>query len=178
MDKYKIIHCSLFLFSILFSCKLSQKTTSMPHTECDSLFFDLDTGMINAVSPRLSQADIKEWFTCYTGSTPDGASENCGGGVFYKRHGFSYYTYFNYVEVSKEFKGRLSSPLLGAARNAVRQWYPETETTSYQQKEYSDFDFIPKAFGCLRIEYANDTVVRVSAHFTLCESVDVCPTHQ
>jgi hypothetical protein len=163
----------LLLFVILFSCKLNQRTTPIAHTECDSLFFDLDTGMINSVSPMLPPIDIKEWFTCYTGSTPDGASTNCGGGVFYANHGFYYYTYFNFVEVHRNFKGKESNNLLSAERKDVIGVYGQPVITRFKE-DYPDIDFFNTKYGCLQFRYDSSKVVKISAHHTLCENVEIC----
>ena len=175
-DMFKKRDLTIFCFIVflVWSCKLSQRTTPLVHTECDSLYFDLDTGMINAVSPMLSQMDIKEWFTCYTSWTPDGSSKDCGGAVFYNNHGFNYYTFQNYVEVTTKFKGKLSQPLLGISKAQLRTLYQDPKLTAFQKEEYADFDFFQVSYGCLGVKYENDTVKKVSAHFTPCENVLIC----
>lgn len=162
------------LLMLMAACQSSRRTTVLVHTECDSLFFDTDTGMVNAVSPMLPQADIKEWFTCFTGSSPDGANDNCGGGVFYEKHGFYYYTYFDYVEVHSGFKGKVTKDLLHSNRESVRALLGSPVDTRYKEM-YSNLDFFDASYGCLKFEYdSSGQVEKIAAHFSECESVDVC----
>ncbi len=144
----------------------------MAHTECDSLYFDLDTGMINSVSPSLPPMDIKEWFTCYTKEVPEGASHSCGGGILYEKHGFYYYTYFDVVEVDTLFKGKMTGDLMNSAKEKVYATIGQPlilETT-----RNPDIDFFNRKFGCLVVRYHNGKVFKVSAHNQDCNFTVVC----
>jgi hypothetical protein len=164
----------IFPLSLVFlGCKVQPKPTSIPQTECDSLFFDLEEGKINAVSPMLSQGELKEWFPCYSGTTPDGASQDCGGGVFYKNHDFYYYTYFDYVEVRSRFKGKMTYELIGKTKEEVRKLLG-TPVDTKNKEGFSDIDLFTKEYGCLRVNYTNNTVVIVAAHYNECEAVNLC----
>jgi hypothetical protein len=161
-------------FSLIFSgCKVQPKPSPIAKTECDSLFFDLEEGNINGVSPMLSQEEIREWFPCFSNASPDGSSSDCGGGVFYKNHDFYYYTYFNYVEVKSKFKGKMTYDLMGKPREEVRKLLGELYNT--QNKEgFSDTDLFPREYGCLRVKYSSNTVASVAAHYNECEAVNLC----
>ena len=170
--KNKIIFFTL-LSCIIYSCKIQKKITRIAQTECDSLYFDLNIGMINSVSPRLQQSEIREWFTCYTSIIPDGDNSNCGGGIIYANHSFIYYTFANFVEINKNFKGKISSPLMGIPRNEAFH-ATGAQMEFFQRPEYPENDFFLTDYGCLRLDYKSDTVVAISAHLSHCENVDVC----
>jgi hypothetical protein len=169
------LKCLLTLFPafFLFHCRTMQKTTPIARTECDSLFFDLGTGMINSVSPMLPQGDIKEWFGCYTAIIPEGASTECGGGVIYNKHGFSYYTYFDYVEVRSNFTGKVTGDLLRNSRDSAKSAFGLPVKTKFQEL-YPEIDFYATSYGCLTFEYSEGKAVKIGAHYNECENVEVC----
>jgi hypothetical protein len=175
--KFFFTFSSLLILSLpiaFIGCKVHQsKLIPIPKTECDSLFFDLDEGKINGVSPSLSQSEIKEWFPCYTNVIPDGSSQDCGGGVLYRNHDFYYYTYFDYVEVRTKFKGKMTNDLLGKSREEVRKLLGEPFDTKGKEG-FSDTDLFSKEYGCLRVSYSLNMVSSVAAHYNDCDVVILC----
>ena len=165
----------IFIFFTLFSisCKV-QKTVPIARTECDSLFFDLDSGSINSVSPLLSQMEIREWFTCYTRVVPEGAYKDCGGGIFYEKHGFFYNTYQDYVEADSSFKGNLSISIMGKSKMEVENLIGLP--LEFSGKEVpSHVSLYPRIYGCLGIKYnKNGKVSSVNAYTVECDRVLIC----
>ncbi len=93
---------------LTFSCKTTYKLG-----QCEQLFLDLEKGTLNGVSPSVSMDQVKVDFPCFTGDTKEGSDSNCGGGVFFLKHDFYFYTHNNYIEVRKKFAGKVSKPVLG-----------------------------------------------------------------
>jgi hypothetical protein len=89
---------------------------------CPSFVVDILNGNVNAVKPDFTAGEIKEKFPCFTGSEETGTSAKCGAGVFYKDKDLYFYTQRSYVEIGEKFKGKLSIPLMGAARNGLFKW--------------------------------------------------------
>ncbi|WP_045466431.1 hypothetical protein [Sporocytophaga myxococcoides] len=163
----------LQLFIITFlSCKGTQKTTSA-HIECKQLAYDIHLGEINGVKPDLSQNDIKEWFPCYTSVVADGSDHSCGGAIIYNGLGFTYYTYWDFVEVNKTFKGEVAGKIFEKTRKEIREELGSPVDTKYKE-ERPEIDFYPSTYGCIRIEYSNNRPFKVASHFNDCDQIELC----
>jgi hypothetical protein len=84
---------------------------------CPAFEVDILDGKVNGFKPNVVAGQIKNKFPCFTSTTTD--SSKCGEGVFYKDKGISFYTTRDYVEINESFKGKLSVPLIGAARGSL-----------------------------------------------------------
>ena len=90
------------------------KTTSI----CPEFYIDILDGRIGELDPRSTIGQIKSKFPCFTRIENESDSAWCGGGIFYKDRDFYFYTGRDYVEIGPAFKGKLSLPLMGAARGS------------------------------------------------------------
>jgi hypothetical protein len=103
----------------LFNIKAAQsqlKTTAV----CPTVVIDILDGKINSdLFANSTINEIKGKLPCYTSMEEENASSKCGGGVFYKDKDIYFYTGRDYVEIGEKFKGKLSLPLMGAARNSL-----------------------------------------------------------
>jgi hypothetical protein len=141
--------------------------------ECQELIFDLTDGTLNGVKPDQKQTDIKEWLPCYTQFIPDGSTSVCGGAILYANHDFYFYTYFDdYIEVRANFKGTVSGNLLGKSRDDARQFL--NNLTFVENKEQDSVDFFTTEYGCIRIHYNENKVVKIAAHYTEFENLNWC----
>lgn len=84
---------------------------------CPAFEVDILDGKVNGFRPNVVAGQIKGKFPCFTSTTTD--STKCGEGIFYKDRGISFYTTRDYVEINESFKGKLSVPLIGAARGSL-----------------------------------------------------------
>ncbi|MGC4100765.1 hypothetical protein [Ferruginibacter sp.] len=109
----------LLITGIICMQALSAQLKTTP--VCRAFTVDVLEGTVNAeFSPKSSSEAIKTAFPCSTSEVADG-SVNCNG-VFYKDKDISFYTGSNYIEIGEKFKGTLSLPLMGAARNSLFKW--------------------------------------------------------
>ncbi|HSU28202.1 MAG TPA: hypothetical protein VLJ68_07465 [Chitinophagaceae bacterium] len=88
--------------------------------DCSKLFVDIKKGTINDLKPTATQAEVKAKFPCFTASTEDGSTINCGGGVFFTDHNFYYYTGNDFIDVRRGFTGTFSIDLFDKSENDVK----------------------------------------------------------
>jgi len=110
---------NLFLFlacSLVINAATAQlKTTAV----CNPFVVDILAGKVTGVEASFTQPQIKQVFPCFTSEEPETASSKCGGYLFYKDKDIYFYTGRDYIEIGEKFKGKLSLPLMGAARNSL-----------------------------------------------------------
>jgi hypothetical protein len=110
--KKMILLSVVALFSIAVNAQL--KTTSI----CPVFSIDLLSGRANELPVNSTAGQIKAKFPCFT-SAEEGATAKCGDAVFYKDKDIYFYIARGYIEIGEKFKGKLSIPLMGAARNSL-----------------------------------------------------------
>ncbi len=91
------------------------KTTAV----CNPFIVDILGGKVSGVEPGYTQSQVKEVFPCFTSEEPETSSSKCGGYIFYKDKDIYFYTGRDYIEIGEKFKGKISLPLMGAARNSL-----------------------------------------------------------
>ena len=109
------------LLACLFFCITTQaqlKTTDL----CPPISVDILGGRINDLRTTSTVGQIKAAFPCFTSAEDESATAKCGGGVFFKDKDIYFYTARDYVEIGPNFKGKLSIPLMGAARTGLFKW--------------------------------------------------------
>jgi hypothetical protein len=95
------------------------KTTAV----CPEFSVDVLKGRVNTeVTTKSTVGEIKSKFPCFTSVEDESATAKCGGGIYYKDRDIYFYTARHYVEIGPKFKGKLSLPLMGAARNSLFKW--------------------------------------------------------
>ena len=99
---------------LFFACKTTYKLG-----QCDQLFLDLEKGTINGMSPAASMDEVKKAFPCFTGETKEGSESNCGGGLFFLKHDFYFYTHNDFIEARKGFAGNVSKQVFGLSREEL-----------------------------------------------------------
>jgi hypothetical protein len=106
------------LLTGIFCVQLLQaqlKTTPV----CPPFAVDVLEGTVNEMIFTYSGiAEIEKKFPCFTSATEETNGSTCGG-VFYKDKDIYFFTERDYIEVGEHFKGKLSLPLMGAARNSL-----------------------------------------------------------
>lgn len=139
--------------SSLFLCAVASaqlKTTP----KCPAFDIDILHGIVNRVIlPTSTVGQIKLNLPCFTSFEDEGASAKCGAGVFYKDKDVYFYTTRDYVEIGPAFKGKLSIPLMGAARNSLFKWLgmPQIKDVTW--------DAFQTAYGVLILYYNNASKV-------------------
>jgi hypothetical protein len=109
-----LFYCLLFMV-FATTAKAQLKTTPV----CPVMVVDILEGNVNGIEPNFSTTDIKKAFPCFTAEEPEGTTAACGGLISYKDKDIYFYTTKAYIEIREKFKGKLSLPLMGAARSSL-----------------------------------------------------------
>lgn len=110
MKKISVIVLCLFL-AATSQAQLKAKV------DCGAFDVDVLDGKVNGLKPNTIPGQIKRTWTCFTGA--DSAGAKCGEAIYYKDKGITFYTDRDYIEIAEGFKGKMSIPLLGAARGSL-----------------------------------------------------------
>lgn len=129
------------MYSMLLAAQL--KTTPV----CPVFSVDILAGKINDLKPNSTPGQVKKAFPCFTSAEEESPSARCGGSVLYKDKDIYFYTARDYVEIGEKFKGTLSLPLMGAARNSLFKWlgHPKIKDVNW--------DAFQTAYGTLVLYY-------------------------
>jgi hypothetical protein len=92
------------------------KTTAI----CPAMVVDVLGGRVSNLPANSTAGMVKSSFPCYTSATESTAP--CGAAVMFKDKDIYFYSGRNYVEIGPRFKGKMSIPIMGAARNALFKW--------------------------------------------------------
>jgi hypothetical protein len=100
---------------------------------CPTFSIDILEGKINNdLSTKSTLGEVKTSFPCFTELVEEPTAAKCGG-VFYKDKDIYFYSDRGYFEIREKFKGKLSLPLMGAARGSLFKWlgYPKMKDASW-----------------------------------------------
>ncbi len=126
-----------FLFSMQ-NVSAQLKTT----VRCPPLSVDLLYGKVNELYAKSTIEQIKSSLPCFSEVVEDPSGIKCAG-VFYKDLDIIFYTDRNYIEIGKNFKGKLNLPLIGASRSSMFNWL------GYPKLKDIDWDAYQMSYGTL-----------------------------
>jgi hypothetical protein len=90
--------------------------------KCSDLDLDLTAGTLGGILPNASMDDLKDRFPCFTSEAPEyPGRSNLRAGLVFARHGMTFFTMRQYVEVRTGFRGAMSPSLLGVTASHVRR---------------------------------------------------------
>ena len=133
------VFCSGMLLTV--NAQLVAKAT------CPAFEVDILDGKVNGLKANARIDDIKAKFPCFTSTEPVGTTAKCGASVFYKDRDLYFFTDRNYVEIKEKFKGKLSLPIMGAARNSLFKWLGNVKLKD------DTWDAFEMAYGLLVLHY-------------------------
>lgn len=107
---------SLFLLPVLLAATLFSQAQLKAKAVCPVIEVDVMAGSVNDLYPRSAIAEIKTTLPCFTEVVEIDSVSRCAG-VFYKDRGVSFFTARRYIEITDQFKGKLSPALMGASRS-------------------------------------------------------------
>ena len=108
----------VFLSALFLSANVQAQLKSS--VQCPDLNIDILGGTVNKkILPNSTAGQIKFNIPCFTSFAEDSTTTGCGGNVMYRDKDVYFYTSRDYVEIGPAFKGTLSIPLMGAARNSL-----------------------------------------------------------
>jgi hypothetical protein len=142
--------------------------------DCDNLVADLKKGTLNGVKPTASQDAVKAKLPCFTGDSEEGSGFNCGGGVFFLDHDFFCYTGNDYIEIRKNFSGKLSVPVLGLGQAAAVKKLALGKVVRKQTDGDKTFIFLKTKYGCLVLTLEEDKVIKVGMYAKPAKVVKLC----
>ena len=108
----------LILCLLIAGITQAQLKTSSQNS-CAPFTVDLLNGKLNGVEPDFTAPEIKKLLPCFTSEEKEDTSSRCGGVIAFKDKDVYFYTGRNYVEIREKFNGKLSIPLMGAARGSL-----------------------------------------------------------
>jgi len=100
---------------ISYCIQAQLKTTPI----CPEFSVDVLAGKVNSLPITSTNGQIKTKFPCFSSVEEETTTAKCGASVFYKEKEIYFFTARDYVEIGTGFKGKLSVPLMGAARNSL-----------------------------------------------------------
>ena len=154
------------LLLLLTTCTMAQLKTT---TVCPTVSVDILYGRVNELYPSSTNGEIKGKLPCYSSAEDEVSSSKCGGNVFYKDKDIYFYTGRDYVEIREKFKGTLSIPLMGAARNNLFKWlgHPKIKDVNWDafQMQYGTLVLYYKGGKVNKIQFST----KPSEGMTLCE---------
>ena len=152
------------LFAICSNAQLKKTVV------CPPFNINLLDGRVNDVLLPTSNSDyIGKILPCFTSMENEGTTAKCGGGIYYKDKDLYFYTGRDYVEIGPNFKGKLSVPLMGAARNGVFKWLGNPKIKDVNWDAYTT------AYGTMVLYFSKAGKVNKIQFSTLStESLNLC----
>lgn len=138
-------------------------------TICPTFTIDILGGKINELKPNSTFTEIKSLFPCFTSAEDESSTAKCGGNIFYKDKDIYFYTARDYVEIGEKFKGKLSLPLMGAARTGLFKWlgHPKIKDATW--------DAFDVQYGTLVLYYnKNSKVNKIQFSTIRSEALKLC----
>jgi hypothetical protein len=148
MKKITLLIPALICISCLASAQLKAKPS------CGTLSVDILNGTVDNVKPDFPIEELKEKFPCFTSEEQE-ATGKCGSALFFKDRDIKFYIKRQYVEIGPAFKGRLSIPLMGAARGSLFKYFGNVKIKD------SKWDAYEMAYGTLVLHYNNANKVNL-----------------
>lgn len=137
---------------------------------CPEVTVDILDGKVNTLRPDRMPDEIKERIPCFTTAIAENAGDKCGGSIVYKDKDIVFYTQRDYVEIGEHFKGKLSIPMMGAARNSLFKWLGNPKIKD------DNWDAFDTSYGTLVLHYNKSGKVNLiqfstkkSTELNLCE---------
>ncbi len=160
---------------MLFSALVVLTASVLSYGQGKNAVADIRAGTVNHLTPADEHAVIKKKFPRYAAETviSEQAPNECMIGVFYDKHGFRFYTQAGYIEITKDFTGTESIPLLGKsmaeADKVINREEIKTETS-----QDNLFVFYKTDYGCLVLKLKDDRVERYYLCHKAADMVSPC----
>jgi len=137
--------------------------------KCEDFTVDILNGKVNEFKANIGSDQLKSKFPCFSSAEEENASSKCGGGVFFSDKGITFFTGRDYIEINDKFKGKLSMPMMGAARNSF------FKTLGNPKIKDDTWDAWQMQYGTLVLHYNKAGKVRLIQMSTLStENLSLC----
>ncbi len=112
---------TVLIFACMAVCQLTRAQLKATPV-CLSFNIDVIDGSVNNMYPESPLGDIQNKMPCFTQVVQEPAADGCAG-IFYKDKGISFYTYRDYIEITENYKGAMTLPLMGADHTNLFKWF-------------------------------------------------------
>jgi hypothetical protein len=138
--------------------------------QCGPFTIDILGGKLNGIEADVTPAEIKKQLPCFTSEEKEDTSSKCGGLIAFKDKDVFFYTGRNYVEIREKYNGKLSIPLMGAARGSLFKHLglpavKDTNWEAYQTSYGILIVYYNKANKINKIQFSTETTSTIN----LCE---------
>ena len=121
---------------------------------CPNFEIDILEGRVNnRFKANAGLGELKGVFPCYTSITGDTAK--CGEAIYFKDKDITFFTDRDYIEIGEKFKGKMSIPLIGAARGSL------FNTLGHPKMKDDTWDAFQTSYGTLVLHYNKANKVRL-----------------
>jgi len=160
MTKTAITLLAFVFFTKIACAQLTAKPT------CGVFNIDILNGTLNNLKPNVNEQEFLEKLPCYTSNQK--ADSVCGHTIFFKDRDVTVYLQRKYIEVGPAFKGKLSIPLMGAARDGLFKWLGNPKIKD------ADWDAFQTQYGTLVLHYEKNKVNLIQLSTQSTEQLSLC----
>jgi hypothetical protein len=137
---------------------------------CPPFEVDILDGKVNGLKANARFIEVKQKFPCSTSMDEEGAATaKCGAAIYFKDKDLTFFTDRDYIDIGEKFQGKLTIPLIGAARNGLFKWLgnPKIKDT--------DMDVFPTQYGILILRYNKASkVIRIQMSTLGPDNINLC----
>ena len=160
----------LLILCLLIAGVTQAQLKTSTQNQCGPFTIDLLSGKLNGVEADVTQAEIKKLLPCYTSAEKEDTSSKCGGLIAFKDKDVYFYTGRNYVEIREKYNGKLSLPLMGAAKGSLfkhlgHPLMKDANWEAYQTAYGILIVYFNKANKINKIQYSTESTTTIN----LCE---------
>lgn len=125
MQKVILLSLAFIAFTSFATAQLKAKPS------CGEFSVDILNGTVDNAKPDFVLEQIKAKFPCFTSEDQE-ATGKCGSALFYTDKDIKFYVKRQYIEIGPAFKGKLSIPVMGAARGSLFKYFgnPKVKDTA------------------------------------------------
>ena len=140
MQKVILLSLAFIAFTSFATAQLKAKPS------CGEFSVDILNGTVDNAKPDFVLEQIKAKFPCFTSEDQE-ATGKCGSALFYTDKDIKFYVKRQYIEIGPAFKGKLSIPVMGAARGSLFKYFgnPKVKDTGW--------DAFQTQYGTLVLHY-------------------------
>lgn len=160
-----------FIFFSFFSALCTVSAAQLKTTpKCPDFDINILKGTVNDyIRPNSTSAQVKEKFPCFSSAATETDSAKCSEGVFYADKDVYFYSSRDYIELGPHFKGKLSLPLMGAARSSLFAWLGDPQVKDVQ------WDAFRTSYGILILYYdASSKVNKIQFSTQTAQTIRLC----
>jgi len=159
----------LFILVVMVAIAFQANAQLKVKVTCPPFEVDILDGKVNGLKPNARFIEIKEKFPCATTIDEEGSAAKCGAAIYFKDKDLSFFTDRDYIEIGEKFKGKLSIPLIGAARSGMFKLFGNVKMKD------TDWDAYVTQYGLLILYYNKASKVnRIIMSTMSVENIKLC----